>query len=110
MNNKLNLKNKFFLLIKNHKKTIELRLYDEKRKIIKLNDIITFENRDTKENLTAKVINLYKAKTFEELVKNIDIEKTGFKTIEELKENILEFYSIEKQNTYGVLGIEFELL
>jgi len=110
MNNKLNLKNKFFLLIKNHKKTIELRLYDEKRKIIKLNDIITFENRDTKENLTAKVINLYKAKTFEELVKNIDIEKTGFKTIEELKENILEFYSIEKQNTYGVLGIEFKLL
>lgn len=110
MNNKLNLKNKFFLLIKNHKKTIELRLYDEKRKIIKLNDIITFENRDTKENLTAKVINLYKAKTFEELAKNIDIEKTGFKTIEELNENILEFYSIEKQNTYGVLGIEFELL
>ena len=35
MNNKLNLKNKFFLLLKNHKKTIELRLYDEKRKIVK---------------------------------------------------------------------------
>lgn len=110
MNFTLNIRKKYFDLIKNHKKSIELRLYDEKRKLINIGDIITFVSNETKEELISKVIKLHKAKNFEELVKNINIEKTGFKTIEDLNKNILEFYSIEKQNNFGVLGIEIKVI
>ena len=110
MNYAFNIRKKYFDLIKNKEKSIELRLYDEKRKLIKINDIITFINNETKEELKAKVINLYKAKNFEELSQMINIEKAGFKTLEELIINISEFYTDEKINSYGVLGIEIELL
>ena len=110
MNYAFNIRKKYFDLIKNKEKTIELRLFDEKRKIIKINDIITFISSETKEELKAKVINLYKAKNFEKLSQIIDIEKTGFKTLEELNINISEFYTVEKINAFGVIGIEIELL
>ena len=110
MNQAYNLTKKYFDLIENKEQTIELRLFDEKRKIIKINDIITFISSETKEELKAKVINLYKAKNFEKLSQIIDIEKTGFKTLEELNINISEFYTVEKINAFGVIGIEIELL
>ena len=110
MNYIFNIKKKYFDLIKNKEKMIELRLFDEKRKLIKINDIITFIGSETKEELKAKVINLYKAKNFEKLSQIIDIEKTGFKSLEELIINISEFYTVEKINSFGVLGIEIELL
>ena len=110
MNYTFNIRKKYFDLIKNKEKTIELRLFDEKRKLLKINDIITFISSETKEKLKAKVINLYKAKNFEKLSQIIDIEKTGFKTLEELIINISEFYTVEKINSFGVLGIEIELL
>ena len=72
--------------------------------------VITFIGSETKEELKAKVINLYKAKNFEKLSQIIDIEKTGFKSLEELIINISEFYTVEKINSFGVLGIEIELL
>ena len=55
-----------FELIKNGTKTIEIRLNDEKRSLIKEGDIIEFENRITKEKLKTKVIKLYKFDNFEE--------------------------------------------
>ena len=48
-----------FELIKNGKKRIEIRLYDEKRKLIKINDIIKFKNIDTNEIIKTKVVNIY---------------------------------------------------
>lgn len=43
----MRLHNSPFKLIKNGTKTIELRLNDEKRKLIKVGDIIRFTNRVT---------------------------------------------------------------
>ena len=106
----LNIQKKYFNLIQNNKKTIELRLYDEKRKLIKINDVITLICNETNEELKAKVIKLYRAKNFDELVKIINIENTGFRTLKELKDNMLQFYTVEKQNTFGVLGIQIELV
>lgn len=104
------IRKKYFDLIKHKEKTIELRLFVEKRKLIKINDKITFISIETKEELKAKVINLYKAKNFKKLSQIIDIEKTCFKTLVELIINISEFYTVEKINSIGVLGIEIELL
>ena len=53
----LHLDNKPFESIKNGTKTIEMRLFDEKRRLLKENDIIEFINRTTNESIKAKVIN-----------------------------------------------------
>lgn len=50
----MNLHNEPFDLIKNGTKTIELRLNDEKRQLLKENDIIEFTNRVTDETLKGK--------------------------------------------------------
>ncbi len=48
-----------FKAIKSGDKDIEIRLNDEKRKLIKVGDIIEFEHLDTKEIIKVKVLNLY---------------------------------------------------
>ena len=68
----LHLDDKPFNSIKNGTKTIEMRLNDEKRRKLKVNDIIEFENRKTKEIIKAKIIKLYIFKNFEELYNNFD--------------------------------------
>lgn len=105
----LNLRKKYFDLIKTGEKTIELRLFDEKRKNIKINDLLILKNSENKNLLNIKVINLYRSNSFENLVKLFDIQKTGFNSIEELNNCILEFFTKEKQEKYGVLGIEMRL-
>ena len=72
MIHEMRLHNSPFKLIKNGTKTIELRLNDEKRRLIKVGDIIRFTNRVTLEELDAEVINLYSYPSFEELYKHFD--------------------------------------
>ena len=43
-----------------------MRLYDEKRRLIKVGDIIEFTNRATDEKLSAKVLQLHLFKNFNE--------------------------------------------
>ena len=108
----MQLNKKPFELIKSGKKTIELRLNDEKRKAIKVNDTITFISRENPlERITAKVINLHYFDSFKELYKNLPLEKCGY-----LKEELVtashldmqEYYSITQQALYGVVGIEIK--
>ena len=56
----MNLNNRPFKSIKEGTKTIELRLNDEKRSLLKVGDEIEFTNRDTNEKLSVDIINLYK--------------------------------------------------
>lgn len=59
MIHELRLHNKPFELIKSGSKTIEMRLHDEKRKLINVDDIIKFTNRVTGAIIEAKVIKLH---------------------------------------------------
>ena len=68
-----------FELIKNGSKTIELRLYDEKRQMINVGDTITFENRSDGDKIKVKVIALHKYPNFEELYKHFDKVSMGYK-------------------------------
>lgn len=70
----MKLQNGPFNSIKNGKKTIELRLYDEKRQKVKIKDKIEFTNILNNEKILTEVINLHKYKTFEELYKHFDKE------------------------------------
>ena len=100
-----------FLKIKEGTKTIEMRLYDDKRKNIKVGDTITFTNLQTLEEIVCKVKNLFLFETFEELYKHFDKIKLGY-NIDEIAsfEDMEKYYSKDEQKSFGVVGIEVELL
>jgi ASC-1-like (ASCH) protein len=90
-------------------KMIESRLYDEKRQLIQLGDIIEFTNRDVPEQkVSVKVIGLLRYETFYNLFSHNIPAKFGGESVEWLENQINEFYSIEEQKLNGVIGIEFE--
>lgn len=109
-NHIMNLKPSPFKMIREGKKTIELRLYDEKRKVISIGDIITFINTENpNDTISARVVDLFVFHSFEELYKNLPLIECGY-----TKENINtaspcdmeKYYSKEKQQLYGVVGIK----
>lgn len=91
-------------------KTIESRLYDVKRQKIQIGDRIIFTNRDNSEQtVTAEVIGLLRYATFRDLFSHNNPRKFGGDNVEWLENQISEFYSIEDQKIYGVIGIEFKV-
>ena len=103
MLHEMKLQNGPFNSIKNGKKTIELRLYDEKRQKVKIKDKIEFTNILNNEKILTEVINLHKYKTF-------DKESLGYNKDDIANPKDMEkYYSIEEQNKYGVLGIEIKI-
>lgn len=93
-------------------KTIELRLNDNKRKRICIDDKIVFTHKDdSKKSITVKVIKLHRFHSFEELYSNLPLLKCGYTqdNIADAKaDDMLAYYSKEQEAKYGVLGIEFE--
>lgn len=91
-------------------KTIESRLYDAKRQRIQIGDRIIFTNRDNSEQtVTAEVVGLLRYATFRDLFSHNNPRKFGGDNVEWLEDQISEFYSIEDQKIYGVIGIEFRV-
>lgn len=98
-----------FEMIKSGKKTIELRLYDEKRQQIKEGDIITFTNTSTGETMRATVKKLHRFDTFNELYQALPLLLCGYTTEDVDKahpSDMEQYYSVEEQKKYGVVGIE----
>ena len=97
-----------FERIKNGTKTIEFRLYDEKRKKVKIGDKIEFSKLpDLQEKILAQVIDIYKDKTFKNLFNRIYTDK---KEVERKAESMYQYYSKEQEEKYGVVGIKIKLL
>ena len=101
-----------FGMIKSGKKTIELRLFDEKRQKIKVGDSIVFTNTDTEETLSARVVKLHRFDSFEELYQSLPLLQCGY-TAEDIEQaspaDMQQYYSAEEQEKYGVVGIELDL-
>ena len=100
-----------FEQIKNRKKQIEIRLYDEKRQQIRLGDAIAFSKLpDKTEQLTATVTGLSHFPTFRMLLEAFPTELFGFEnvTMEEMLEEIYEIYPCERERQWGVLGIHIK--
>ena len=103
----------YFNFILNGTKRIEIRLNDEKRQNIKLGDKIKFlKEPDLNESFEAQVIGLLRYNSFEEMFKDYDISILSDKSMtkEELISVLEQFYTKEKQEKYGVLGIRIELI
>ena len=111
MKHEMKLNNEPFECIKNGTKTIELRLNDEKRKLLTVGDYIEFTNRVTNEKLLVEVIDLFKYNSFEELYKHFNKIEMGYSINEEANPKDMEnYYSKEEQEKYGVLGIKLKKL
>ncbi len=79
-------------------KTIESRLYDEKRQTIQIGDTIIFTNREnTDQTVSVKVIGLLRYETFHDLFSHNNPAKFGGESVEWLENQINKFYSLEQQ-------------
>ena len=98
-----------FEKIKSGEKTIELRLWDEKRQKINPGDTIVFTNTDTGETLTKTVVKLHRFDNFEELYRSLPLLQCGYteEDVSKAKASDMEqYYSAEQQRACGVVGIE----
>ncbi len=106
----MNLHPEPFEFIKSGKKDIEMRLYDDRRKNIKIGDDIIFTNNQTQEKITVEVINLYRFDNFEELYRHFDKTRLGYNPDETASPADMEkYYTKDNILCYGVLAIEIKL-
>ena len=107
MLHKMKLNESPFERIKNGTKTIEFRLYDEKRQQIKIGDQIEFSKlTDLQEKLLVDVIDLFREDTFEKLFKKL---YTNEEEINRKTKSMEQYYPYEKDKEYGVLGIKIKI-
>jgi len=102
-----------FKMIKSGKKTIELRLFDDKRSKISIGDEIVFTNTDTADQITASVVNMYRFNSFKDLYNELPLLKCGYTldTVDKAHYSDMDrYYSVEEQKKYGVVGIEIKIL
>ena len=110
MLHKMKLQENPFERIKNGTKTVEFRLYDEKRQTIQIGDEIEFSKLpELQEKLLVKVIDLYKEESFEKLFKKVFVGEDKEKIIEKAK-SMNRFYTPEQEKEYGVVGIKIEII
>ena len=113
MEHEMKIQPEYYNFILNGTKRIEIRLYDEKRKQIKIGDFIKFLKEPAlNESFNAKVIDLLRYNSFEEMFKDFDISILSDESMtkDELISVLEQFYTKEKQEKYGVLGIRVELI
>ena len=102
-----------FQMIKEGTKTIELRLFDEKRRKIQIGDIIEFSNTETGEKIGVKVSAQYVFDSFESLYKELSLLECGYTEADietASPDDMNVYYSKDNQQKYGVVGIRIALL
>lgn len=87
-------------------KTIEVRLYDDKRRLIRLGDFIEFSQVDQEnQKVKTEVVGLLRYKTFKGLVDDFPPETFGATDRMAFLATLASFYSSDDEANYGVLGI-----
>lgn len=102
----------YFEPIKEGKKKVEVRLYDEKRREIKVGDMIEFTKiPEQNESLKVQVTALREYTTFQAMYEDIpfsDFDCEGW-TMEAMLNGTFEIYSPEQEKKQGTLAIEMKL-
>lgn len=108
MIHKMKLNESPFERIKNGTKTVEFRLYDDKRRKIKIGDKIEFSKLpELQETIIVDVLELYREETFEKLFKKL---YTDEEEIKKKTASMYKYYSPENEKEYGVVGIKLSLI
>ena len=106
----MSLREEPFRKIKSGEKRVELRLFDEKRKIIRVGDRIAFRRIGSEENVLVRVIGLHTYQNFNEVSDDFSDWDTGFEGEKKsLGELMRAYYSDEDVRKYGVLAIRIML-
>lgn len=110
----MNLNPQPFSMIAEGRKTIELRLWDEKRQQISVGDTLIFTNTaDPSAELQCTVKALHLFPDFGELYRTLPLDQCGYlpEEIDAADPSDMEiYYTQEQQKKYGVVGIELEIL
>ena len=109
----MKLQSKYFDKIKQGEKIYEIRLNDEKRKLINIDDTIIFKKEpDYTENIFCKVTDLIHFNSFNSMIDALPPTFVGFEnlTINEIVNIYHEFYSPCDEIKYGVLAIKVEII
>ena len=111
MEMKVHLHADVFEIVKEGKKDIEVRINDEKRRLLSVGDTLVFLKRPNEdEEIRAKVVGLEYYDYFHNLVNHYDMERiylSGY-TKEQYLNEMKRFYTIEEQRENGVVAILFE--
>lgn len=103
-----------FEQVSNDRKTIELRLFDLKRRRLDPGDITIFHRSSNEgDYVAARVKALYKYRTFEELFEEISPEQCGFiegTSKADAVKAMRAYYSPDIEKAQGVVGIKLELI
>ena len=98
----------YYTLVKQKKKIIEIRINDEKRKLLKIGDNIKFTKTNGNNHFILKIKDLKTSHNFENAIKKATLKKCmpNIKTIKEAVEIYRSFpYYKDKEKYYGIILI-----
>ncbi len=114
MTHQMNLNPQPFEMIESGQKTIELRLYDERRQSIQPGDTIVFTHtEDPDRKMTVIVQKLHIFDSFGELYQNLPLLQCGYTPEDAAQAHPSDmdvYYPVEKQQQYRVVGIEIVIM
>ncbi|WP_185970900.1 ASCH domain-containing protein [Alkalicoccobacillus porphyridii] len=111
MNHMMGLYDEPFALMKNGRKTVEVRLNDEKRQRLRVGDHIDFIKAPVQDDrLKMIVTELKKFESFRELYESVPIEDLGEEgmSVNQLLNETYLIYSQESEQKFGALAIYVE--
>ena len=109
MKHLMNLKASPYKLIQDGSKTIEMRLFDEKRQKLCVGDFIEFNNNENDETILTEITNLYRFKSFDELYSHFDKISIGYKENDiPNPKDMSKYYDESEIEKLGVVAIEIK--
>ena len=113
MIHKMSLFSKPFNQVKNSRQTIEVRLFDAKRRRVKLGDTIVFTRLpDKKDKIAVKVFSLSRFRSFRDLFSTFEAAKFGHQKNVKKKwqiQRMYRYYTPKDEQKYGVIAMHIKL-
>lgn len=92
-------------------KTIEMRLYDEKRQTMHKGDTIEIENRANGQKMEVEIVEMYPFSSFADIYSRWDKISLGYEEGDVAQPQDMEmYYPKEEIEKYGVVAIELKVL
>lgn len=113
MKHQMGLYDEPFQSMKSGRKTVEVRLNDEKRRQLKIGDSIEFiKVPASNETLTTEILELRHYPTFQEMYEAIPAEDfdTVNDSITKMVEQTYEIYTPEQETKWGTLAITIKII
>ncbi len=94
------------------RKRVEVRLYDEKRKRVRLGDMVIFRPLEGDGEVCVRVTGLLRFRSFKELFEVVSgqVLISGELPVDEKVRRMRKYYTVEEEERHGVLGIAFEVV